>query len=112
MAATAGGFLTLLQFGDTLLENVNLKGIVIHGEALIGPLKDFALHSGLVLDDVKDAGREHFLLVTLDDEGDAGGVNITSFEGVDNLEALALKVGLQLLTGANDVLHQFPFFGR
>ena len=96
-----------LQLSEAVSEHLDFKGVVVRVEDFLSLTEDFGLHPLLLLQDVKDADREHLGVVALYDERNAGGIDARG-EGVNNLETLFIEFLLQFASGRYDVSDSFP----
>lgn len=95
------------QLSEAVSENLYFESVIVGAENFLSLAEDFGLYTLLLLQDVKDADREHFGVVALYDERNAGGIEARG-EGVDNLETLLVEGLLQLAGGRYDVSDSFP----
>ena len=73
-----------LQLSETVSENLYFESVMVSAEDFLSLAEDFSLYSLLLLQNVKDAGREHLGVVALYDERNAGGIDARG-ERVNNL---------------------------
>lgn len=79
-----------LQLSEAVSENLDFESVIVGAEDFLSLAEDFGLYPLLLLQDVKDADREHLGMVALYDERNAGGIDARG-ERVNNLETLLVE---------------------
>lgn len=95
------------QLSEAVSENLDFESVIVGAKDFLSLAEDFGLYPLLLLQDVKDADREHLGVVALYDERDAGGIDARG-EGVNNLETLFIEFLLQFASGRYDVSDNLP----
>ena len=63
------------QLSEAVSENLDFESVIVGAEDFLSFAEDFGLYTFLLLQDVKDADREHLGVVAFYDERDAGGID-------------------------------------